>query len=91
MLLTEKEARTKWCPFAISAIRRYEDSATVVNRRIGSGKPDVDCFCIATDCMMWRATSVVKDSETVKMGYCGLAGEPREEESKPVEATAPGP
>ncbi len=87
MLLTEKEARTKWCPFAVSAVRRYEDSVSVVNRRIGSGKPDVDCFCIATDCMMWRVVSVKKDDETVKLGYCGLAGKPEMEEEKPVEAS----
>ena len=89
MLLTEKDAKTKWCPYAISAVRRYEDSASVVNRRIGSGKPDVDCMCIAADCMAWRAVSVKKDEETVKMGYCGLAGKPEVEESKPAPATAP--
>lgn len=89
MLLTEKDAKTKWCPFALSAIRRYEDSATAVNRRIGSGKPDVDCLCIAADCMMWRAVAVLKDGETVKMGYCGLAGKPEVEESKPAPVSTP--
>lgn len=91
MLLTEKEAKTKWCPYAISAVRRYEDGASVVNRRIGSGKPDVDCMCIAADCMAWRAMSVKKDGETVKMGYCGLAGKPEVEESKPAPEPPPAP
>lgn len=86
MLLSEKEAKTKWCPYAMSAVRRYADSVTVVNRRIGSGKPDVDCLCITTDCMAWRVVSVQKDNETVKMGYCGLAGKPEIEEPKPASA-----
>lgn len=89
MLLTEKDAKTKWCPFAVSVIRRYEDSAATVNRRIGSGKPDVDCLCLAADCMMWRAVSLMKDGETVKMGYCGLAGKPEAEEPKPAPVSTP--
>ncbi|NUO81952.1 hypothetical protein HUU05_17910 [candidate division KSB1 bacterium] len=89
MLLSEKDAKTKWCPFAISAVRRYEDSVSTINRRIGSGKPDVDCFCIAADCMMWRAVSVTKDNEKVKLGYCGLAGKPEIEESKPAAEVTP--
>ena len=80
MLLTEKEAKTKWCPYAISAVRRYEDGASVVNRRIGSGKPDVDCMCIAADCMAWRVVS--------GLGYCGLAGKPEIDEPKPATPAA---
>ena len=79
MLLSEKDAKTKWCPMARAGFRRDGDSSLTINRRIGSGKADPDCLCIATECMMWRTVTIVKETETLKLGYCGLAGKPEEE------------
>ncbi|RIK75493.1 hypothetical protein DCC62_13205 [candidate division KSB1 bacterium] len=79
MLLSEKDAKTKWCPMARSGFRRHTDTSLTINRKIGSGKPDPDCLCLASDCMMWRAVNLMKEFETVQMGYCGLAGKPEEQ------------
>lgn len=43
-VLTESEAKTKWCPRAMS---------TGQNRN-GRGEPHRECMCIASDCMAWR-------------------------------------
>lgn len=79
MLLSEKDAKTKWCPMARSGFRRHTDTSLTINRKIGSGKPDPDCLCLASDCMMWRAVNLMKEFETVQTGYCGLAGKPEEQ------------
>jgi len=37
------------------------------------------CLCCASDCMAWRwveGYQPYNSEETVKKGYCGLAGEP---------------
>ena len=44
--MTEKEAKTRWCPM----VRRNVGW----NRDMMHGKVDDGCFCIASDCMMWR-------------------------------------
>jgi hypothetical protein len=68
MILTEAEAKTKWCPF--SRIGAYGQ-----NR---NQDPPVDfrepCTCIASRCMAWRKTTT--DVLTESQGYCGLAGKP---------------
>ena len=85
--MTEKEAKTKWCPM----VRVGEDDAAgnrtaacgVVNAGLGAGTPWQNC--IASDCMMWRATdNEIKpqspadrmDAKSEPAGYCGLAGKP---------------
>ena len=55
-MLTEKEARKKWCPFArvVSVVDRGTTvAAASVNREFASGIADKDCLCIASDCMAW--------------------------------------
>lgn len=64
MLMTEAEARVKWCPMA--------KSIEGVNRAYGS-KPADDCYCIASDCACWRCAEPITG-----VGYCGLAGKPEE-------------
>lgn len=67
MLVTETEAKTKWCPM----IRISDGSNT-----LGVGRQDPLCRCIASGCMMWQwddghpANAVA--GEDFK-GCCGLA------------------
>jgi hypothetical protein len=60
--MTEKEAKEKWCPHALSFGRLIQPSAsgeTVVgsgpqNRGYQMGGPLHNCMCIASACMAWR-------------------------------------
>ncbi len=77
-LLTEDEARAKWCPYARSWAPPDEGGAG--GNRVTRGKPDQDCLCIASDCMAWRdarpawnATMQPSERKTPR-GYCGAAG-----------------
>ena len=88
MLLAEEQARTKWCPKALSANGVEPESGNVsVNRVFQKGGADRDCLCLASDCMAWRwemgfdhmPFGQVFDAGTEPMqptgkGYCGLAG-----------------
>lgn len=84
MLLTEKEARNKWCPFT-----RAEVDGSVINRTALGYGDDEAWRCIASDCMAWRwtetvyrdpatdeysSTKVGSYTENLKRGYCGIAG-----------------
>ena len=62
MVVTEKIARTKWCPHV-----RVAGSTTAYNR-YDSSAPLASCRCMASDCMMWTEWSNVGE----KTGYCGL-------------------
>lgn len=65
-MLTEQEARTKWCPFGrtphfardvglqgVVAANRAEQSFEDAVAGIPE-KPLATCSCIASDCMAWR-------------------------------------
>lgn len=86
MLVTEQEAREKWCPCARTAIGEdFEDDRGMqlvsANRAMDYQTPH-HCRCIASECMFWRWADeyeVVVKSETAtgkanRRGYCGLAG-----------------
>jgi hypothetical protein len=90
MLLEEKEAIKKWCPFAISANPINMGSIFVAaghNRDHPSGQIPA---CIGSACMAWRwagekplrdidlTTSDVVEETAIKprLGYCGLARRP---------------
>jgi hypothetical protein len=75
MLLTEAEARQRWCPFS-----RVADRHGGVNRGLGIVEDNVlwpsQCVCIASACMAWRwkeYTSYVEPEPAPTHGYCGLA------------------
>ena len=74
--MTEDEAQTRWCPFAraplVTATGEIAIGACVVNRR-ASGGPDAASLCIASACMAWRVSTVLRSDNHVH-GYCGLAG-----------------
>ncbi len=90
-MLTEQEAREKWCPFARLAIgmeKRGEPNGVCIvpdypshNRTQISGLLETHwsggCCCIASDCMAWRGVPDAGTYEPGKApGYCGLAGKP---------------
>ncbi len=67
MLVSEEDAKTKWCPFA--RIYPGEPGMPAANRH-NQHNDDDPANCIAARCMAWRI-----DSDGA--GYCGLAGSPQ--------------
>lgn len=85
-MLTETEAKTKWCPFARVATQ-YADGKPI--NRVGSDSeespvPVIEMIfdeskCIGSDCMAWRWKTSLPTSFVPKptsTGHCGLAGTP---------------
>ena len=76
-MMTEEEARKRWCPFVRYATRDdggdYPERAHVVtgNRFLHKPGPGLT-NCIASGCMAWRWTGFPAE----RLGYCGLAGKP---------------
>lgn len=77
-MITEKEAKKRWCPHA--RVMVDQDVEVSVNRSVRGGEPDPDCLCLASDCMAWRWESYRKldDREGDRRGYCGAFGIPME-------------
>jgi hypothetical protein len=71
MILTELEAKEKWCPMI-----------TENNRAARLSPKDNFYVCCASACMMWRwerdryaeGYELKPDHEDYNKGYCGLAG-----------------
>lgn len=63
MIVTEAEARTKWCPFA--RVSDTEERPASVNRQWRDARPERGTNCLASDCMAWTRTDL-------RTGYCGL-------------------
>lgn len=69
-ILTEKEARARWCP--MGRIVTTVEKVTFVANRVEAQLP----LCIASECMAWRLAH--KDSAAnEERGYCGAFGLPR--------------
>ena len=88
MILTEEEAKTKWCPFGRCVEKAWDAVVTLNDPR---GDPGGDkTMCIASQCMAWRwGTKPSKwkhitgniyvpvwDEADLQAGFCGLAGKP---------------
>jgi len=66
MLVTEEEAKTKWCPFArvatIEGGRKYIAPPPVYNRVVFDGvelSADLkSACCVASTCMAWRTEMI---------------------------------
>lgn len=81
MLITEEEAKTKWCPHRRSIEFNYHVSSTPV-------ATNATATCIASDCMAWRRHETRQFKSRADMefhrsgkrlsppGFCGLAGAP---------------
>lgn len=67
MLVSETEAREKWCPFA-RVLKHTGSAAAAVNR---TNQENLLGTCLGSQCMAWRF-GVLDDVN----GYCGLAGQP---------------
>ena len=77
MLLTEEQAKQKWCPWA----RIARDGSGIGNRYSFDNDLATDSAfarCIASDCMAWRWTDCSSKAVAGRKveGYCGLAGKP---------------
>ena len=87
-MMTEEQAREKWCPFARTATAAGGGSFNrLYDKKDAAPNPTV-CRCIASSCMAWRLgekphwggdtlgrTPKESGAVTVRRGYCGLAGE----------------
>jgi hypothetical protein len=86
MIVTEAEARGKWCPFArvVSLYTKAKTQTAIVSNRACEGiAPNLSveerqnppsARCIATRCMAWKwDPSSPKSSGNQRCGYCGLA------------------
>jgi hypothetical protein len=82
MLVTEEQAREKWCPFVrfdnegcnrhhVQAHRMLETGEQVA--RYSNDNP-VYARCVASECMAWTWKSELDKSVPLRTGYCGLAG-----------------
>lgn len=76
--MTEEEAKTKWCPFAMAQMslrqvgtKNFVGVATY-NRGEEVNTVHQNSLCLGSRCMAWRERG---DSD-VSHGYCGLAGKP---------------
>jgi hypothetical protein len=77
MLLTEKAARTKWCP----SVRVQADNRHFNTNTDGFENSERMYHCIGRSCMAWREfrlshTKGAMPAEADAHGYCGLAGRP---------------
>jgi hypothetical protein len=80
-MLTEDEAKTKWCPMSRHPIYPMDDRPSGGNSmQTGEFMPT----CIGSACMMWRWQHMGGDHNQIgepispvpAHGYCGLAGKP---------------
>lgn len=83
--MTEEEARTKWCPHQSQQMFGYQHLMTT--GQIDISQQQLDCSCIASDCMMWveltngepykfedvgNDTVECVSAPSVIAGHCGL-------------------
>lgn len=70
-MMTEAEARTKWCPFAFPK----PFALAVVGCNRNTGRYEDSPKCVASECMAWRTESnYLKPTSAPVNGFCGLAG-----------------
>lgn len=75
MLITEVQAKEKWCPFVrVQGANRVDNTLTD-----GFQNTNASYHCIGAECMAWREFHLRfahGDEPVEKHGYCGLAGRP---------------
>lgn len=65
MILTETEAKTRWCPFAHYS---HEHNRGTKNKE---PIPSIGARCLGSGCMLWRWSSL-----TDQTGFCGMGTHP---------------
>lgn len=86
-MITEAEAKTKWCPFARQLMKIRVPippfDAVDVRAIASANRFDGDAMstCIGSRCMAWRTTKrtqdeTIDDAPVITYGFCGLAGTP---------------
>lgn len=74
--MTEKDARTKWCPMAGNrAVTYWLDPNTKKQARFLVGNSeDVSTLCVASACALWVSCSTCWDDLPIdqRHGHCGL-------------------
>jgi len=65
MMMTEEEAKTKWCPMVRVA---HATTDIAVNR----ASEYSHTRCLASECMMWQWKDKSDLQGTIPRGYCGL-------------------
>mgnify|MGYP001565602939 CR=1 FL=1 len=77
-LLTEEEAKTKWCPFGRFIPPGEHEGPFKESWWAMSETPSANQRCIASGCMAWRTSLIapkVADKERyITGGYCGAFG-----------------
>jgi hypothetical protein len=80
-MITEAEAKTKWCPFAryaftdVGGVNRWKQSAPENEPHALNPVP---CRCIGSECMMWRwDTGVYRSSIVTPDGSSWVVEPPR--------------
>lgn len=82
MRVSEKEAPTKWCPFARAPysmdIPDTKAGCCAANRDADGLTSEAD-RCLGPECMAWQWDGVRKNPDNTddKMGRCGLTTAPR--------------
>ena len=73
MILTEDEAKTKWCPERRSA-RLVEDNSANSDYPRAAASTNDGATCIGSRCMLWKwITPPNRDKDAAKRrGTCGL-------------------
>lgn len=76
-LLTEAQAREKWCPLV--RVQMYQRNPVGDNAPVNRNGCDV--YCMASRCMAWRWAGYKKVPSKIKNqdeahGYCGAFGKP---------------
>ena len=77
MLVTEEEAKKKWCPMYRCSTDNGQLSDNATHSKGG--------YCCASDCMSWRwwdkEWGIGNNKDVLnpnRRGYCGLSGKPEE-------------
>lgn len=73
-ILTEQEAKTRWCPLAKQGDAFGKESQWVAINRLSDGSPL--SLCIGSECMAWRKAHS-DDANGTERGFCGAFGLPR--------------
>ena len=82
-MMTEDEARKKWCPAARVVAEGRTQRSPPHNRAVVGDKVinlPRGCDCIASDCMWWRWDDPANlhegfDDPEKRTGYCGIAAQ----------------